>query len=87
MSCELRDDEVETPLVQLVAPNLSPLCRKVAPRFVEGRSSSAAALMTCATDRASVGNAKIARQQVSKPRGELHEERPVEPRSFPQGLK
>ena len=33
---EFPDDETQTPPVQLVAPDLPPLCRKVAPRPVEG---------------------------------------------------
>ena len=36
MSCELLDDEVATPLVQMVAPDLCPLCRKIAPGPVKG---------------------------------------------------
>ena len=36
MPGEFLDDEIKTPLLQLVAPDLPPLCRKVAPRPMEG---------------------------------------------------
>ena len=36
MPGELVDDETETPLVQLIAQGLPPLCRKVAPLPVDG---------------------------------------------------
>ncbi len=41
MCYEFPDDEVETPFVQLVPPDPSPKCRKVAPRSVKGLGSLA----------------------------------------------